>query len=209
METVIRRLPVLLILSLLIVLFELPAHAGFLVPEIRGDLGLGYGRAKLEYGETEFDRQSVAGHVDLHVQWLIFMIGATYMTTSQLNIGNNRSYASMATVNAGFALGRHFELIAGVGGGKWRHARFNQSAIPRDFDYVGTGPGIMGGVRVYLFEVKSVSVGLSATYYRMSSELYTSTIDRTQTNNIAVSRGTGTIAAIVFRWNPKLRSTSK
>lgn len=171
------------------------------------NLGLGYGHATQEFGDLNYAPKAIAGHLDLQYRLWVLLLGVSYMTTTQYNWGDERKYVSMTAVNGGFALGKHLDLIGGVGWGKWRQRQLNQPTAPFDIDYVADGPGYMAGIRLHLIRLKDLSIGISATYYHMKSSLYTSREDGTKTIELEKSRGTGSIAAINFSWRGSLSST--
>jgi hypothetical protein len=186
-------------LSLAIVLFSSSVFAA--TTNVSTNVGLGYGKMLQEFGDRTYEPQSVAGHIDAQFSVWKFVIGASYMTVSNLNVSEERSYVGMGGVHAGFNLSNSVQIIGGVGYGSWRRNRSNQTTGPSDYDYKASGGGYMAGVRVFLINTKKVSVGLSGTFYHMSSDSYASVENNVKTQPIDNSKGTGTIAAIVFRFS--------
>jgi hypothetical protein len=201
LRVVLRRFLNSIVISLGLTFLSITAWA-----EPRVNLGLGYGNATQEFGDLEFTPQSIAGHLDLNYRLWIFLAGVSHMTTSQLNIGEDRNYTSLTSVHAGLALGKYLEMVGGVGWGKWRRRKTAQLIAPIDSDYSANGPGYMAGIRFHLLHFKSFSIGLSATYYRMESDSYNSELDGIKTVELKEGRGTGSIAAIVFSWSGKGKS---
>ncbi len=166
------------------------------------NIGLGYGVGKQEFGDDHtFEPKSVAGHVD--VQFLIWklILGGSYLSLTNLNVGEDRNYVGMGAAHVGFNLSNSIQLLYGIGAGSWRRARSNQLTTPSDYDYKATGGGTMAGIRIFLINTKQVSVGLSATYYEMTSNSYKSVEDNVKSEVTEESKGTGSIAAIVVRLN--------
>jgi hypothetical protein len=188
-----------ILLSLAVGLFSSTAFAA--KTNVSTTLGLGYGKMLQEFGARTYEPQSVAGHIDAQFSLWKFVIGGSYMSVTNLNVGDERSYVGMGAVHAGLNLSNSVQVIGGVGAGAWRRRRTNQATVPNDYDYKTSGGGYMAGVRVFLINTKKFSVGLSGTYYHMKTDSFTSVEDNVKTNTIDNSRGTGTIAAIVFRFS--------
>lgn len=161
--------------------------------------GIGYGHSSQDYGTTSFDPKSVAGHVDIQLNLWKIVLGGSYMTVTNYNVGDERSYVGMGAVHAGFNLTNSLQLIGGVGAGKWRRRRENEASVPHDYDYHATGTGPMYGIRIFLINTKQVSVGFSGTYYQMKSDSYDSTLDGVKSEVEKNSKGTGSIVALVVR----------
>jgi hypothetical protein len=161
--------------------------------------GLGYGQATQEFGDRNFSPQSIAGHADLQLNLWKFILGVSYLTVSNYNFGDERSYVGMGAFHAGLNLSNSVQLIGGIGAGQWRRRRSDEPTVPRDYDYKSVGGGYMAGIRIFLINTKNFSLGFSGTYYHMKGPKYDSIEDGVKTEVLDPSKGTGSIAALVFR----------
>lgn len=161
--------------------------------------GFGYGYATQDFGSHSFKPQSVAGHVDLQVNLWKFVVGLNYLTITNYNINDERCYVGMGAVHAGFNFTNSVQVIGGVGMGDWRRRRDNETSVPHSYDYSASGTGYMAGVRIFLYNSKFMSVGLSGTYYQLKNDEYSSSTNGISSKISEEAKGTGQIAALVFR----------
>lgn len=168
--------------------------------EAHVNLGFGYGDGTQEYAK-KYEFSSVGGHGDLMFRWLIFEVGGSFLSLSQLDTGGRKTYVEYYGANLGFAFSKYLELLGGVGVGRWRRQRSDQEIAPIDSDYTAFGTGYMAGIRLFLINTKEFSMGLSASYYRMNSDSYHSNEDLVRSVPFKDIIATGSMAAIVFRWS--------
>lgn len=161
--------------------------------------GFGYGYATQDFGSHSFKPQSIAGHVDLQMNLWKFVVGLNYLTITNYNINDERNYVGMGAVHAGFNFTNSVQLIGGVGTGAWRRRRDHETSTPHSYDYSASGNGYMAGVRVFLYNSKFLSVGLSGTYYQLKNDEYSSSVNGVSSKVSEETKGSGQIAALVFR----------
>lgn len=193
-------------LALLLISLSTFSYAGFWTPDFKVSVGLGSGTGKLEYGDKKWEPETLAGHIDLYAKWHFLLLGASYLSIAPPNIDQNRTYAAMTTLNLGIGIGSRIELFYGLGLGKWRRNRVDEPTTPSDTDYIAYGGGDMVSARIYLLSFKGLSIGLSGTYFNMTSDDYTSILDGVKTENTDKASGGGTMGALVFRWTPTFKS---
>jgi hypothetical protein len=163
------------------------------------NLGLGYGLAEQKFGETSFSPKSIGGHLDIQLNFWKIILGLSHLNITNYNFGEERNYVGMGAVHMGLNLTNSVQIIGGVGAGKWRRRRENQTTAPFDYDYTASGGGSMGGVRIFLLNSKKFSLGISGTYYKMTTDQYKSVEDGVSVDVREPSEGSGVLAAIVLR----------
>jgi hypothetical protein len=183
-------------LSLPVILLSPPAAAG-----PRGNIAFGSGEGKQSFADN-YKVQTLGGHAELSYKLFIFQAGIGFVNISEINIGEERRYVNMGYGFLGFSLGRFLDVHGGLGGGSWRRKELDTGTTPDDYDYRAYGAGYMIGARLYLLNFKDLSVGISGTYFKMTSDGFKSIEDGTTTMKTEESVGSGTVAAIVFAFTP-------
>lgn len=146
--------------------------------EFRSNLGLGVSNTKQELAE-KYDFDAPAGAIDVLGGWGPLRFGAIYAKAGYApEAGTSHNIDGLGLV-LGFGIGRWVEAIAGYGLGN--SSRKEETFTSKTKDNF-SGPAVFAGVRLHLFEIKKITIGLSATYVGMSDKEYINVVDNTSTS---------------------------
>lgn len=184
-------------LNILFSIFILFFTSAVFAVDFRSNLGLGVATADQEL-DSEYSFDAPGGSLDVLLSWGALRAGLIYVGTEYAPVAKPEQDMTGIGVVLGFGVSKWADFIFGYGLGS---SSRETSSTTEDF-YTG-GSATFAGVRLHLFNIDKVSVGLTATYMGLSNEGYTQKVNNVNTEVLKDVESSVIVYGLNFNFAPK------